>query len=205
MRHSLLRNSILILLILFLTLFFSSIESTAQIKLGWDPNPEPDVAGYRLYYGTASEAYTHRINVGNVTTYALHGLSYGVTYYFALTAYNQFGESDYSNEVSGTIIETVSTPNVLSGATNGITRKSYSYTTGGSTSSLGNRVQYQFEWNGNGITKLSAWGAATRWKRWPAAGTYNVRARARSSVYKNVVSNWSGSLSVTISAPTPNP
>jgi hypothetical protein len=191
----------IIFTILFLT---SSIESVAQIRLGWDPNPEPDVAGYRLYYGTASGTYTHRINVGNATTYTAHGLSYGATYYFAVTAYNQSGESGYSNEVSGMIIETVSTPNVLSGVTDGIRRKSYSYTTGGSTSSLGNRVQYQFEWNGNGITKLSTWGAATRRKRWPAAGTYNVRARARSSVYKNVVSNWSGPLSVTISAPTPN-
>jgi hypothetical protein len=205
MRHCFLRNSIVILLILFLTLLFSSIESTAQIKLGWAPNPEPNVAGYRLYYGTASGAYARRIDVGNVTTYMAHGLSYGVTYYFALTAYDQSGESGYSNEVSGMVVETVSTPNVLSGVTNGITKKSYSYTTGGSTSSLGNRVQYQFEWNGNGITKLSAWGAATRGKRWPAAGTYNVRARARSTAHKNVVSNWSGSLSVTISAPAPNP
>lgn len=203
MRHSLLRNSIVIPLILFLTLLFASIESAAQIKCVWDPNPEPpDVAGYRLYYGTASRTYTVRIDVGNVTTYMVDGLSLGVTYYFALTAYNQFGESSYSDEVSGMITETVSTPNVLSGVTNGITGQLYSYRTGGSTSSLGNRVQYQFEWNGDGSTNLSTWGSAPRWKTWTAAGTYNVRARARSTVNKNVVSNWSGSLSVTISEST---
>ncbi len=203
MHRSLLRNSILILLILFLTLLFSSIESLAQFTLTWDPNPEP--VQYRLYYGTASQDYMAWINVGNVTTYKVHGLSYGVTYYFALTSYNQWGESDYSNEVSGMVIETVSTPNVLSGATNCIIRKLYSYKTGGSTSNLGNSVQYQFEWSGNGSTDLSTWGSNVRWKKWTAAGTYNVRARARSTVHKNVASNWSGSLSVTIGALTPNP
>jgi hypothetical protein len=137
----------------------------------------------------------------------VNDLSLGVTYYFAVTAYNQFAESGYSNEVSGMIpatpmsTEAVSTPNVLSGVTNGIKGKLYSYKTGGSTSNLGKSVQYQFEWNGNGRIKLSDWGPATRWKAWPAAGAYNVRARARSTVNKNVVSNWSGSLSVTISAP----
>ena len=203
MDHSPLRNFVITCLILFILLVLFPFDSTAQIKLAWDP-PETDssVIGYKVYYGTASRTYTVRIKVGNVTTYMMHRLSHGVTYYFAVTAYNRFGESGYSNEVSGMITETVSTPNALSGVTNGITRKLHSYRTGGSTSSLGNRVQYQFDWNGDGGTNLSTWGSGTRWKTWTAAGTYNVRARARSTVNKNVVSNWSGSLSVTISAST---
>jgi hypothetical protein len=151
-----------------------------------------------MYYGTASRTYTVRINVGNATTYTVKRLSQGVTYYFAVTAYNQFGESSYSNEVSAMIIETVNTPNVLSGPSSGLTRKVYTYKTGGSASNLGHRVQYQFDWNGDGSTNLSTWGSATRRKRWTAAGTYNVRARARSTTNKNAVSNWVGPLPVTI-------
>jgi hypothetical protein len=203
MDHSFLRNFVITCLILFILLVLFPFDSAGQIKLAWDP-PETDssLIGYKVYYGTTSRTYAVQIKLGNVTTCMVQRLSHGVTYYFAVTAYNRFGESSYSNEVSGMITETVSTPNVLSGVTNGVTRKLYSYGTGGSTSSLGNRVQYQFDWNGDGGTNLSTWGSATRWKTWTAADTYNVRARARSTANKNVVSNWSGSLSVTISAST---
>jgi hypothetical protein len=103
MRHSFLRNSIVIFLILLLTLLFSSIESMAQVKLAWDPNTEPDLAGYQVYYGTASGNYGYSIDVGNVATYTLMGLTQGVTYYIAVTAYDSAdNESAYSNEVSYT-------------------------------------------------------------------------------------------------------
>ena len=200
--HSPLRNLAICCLILFILLVFP-FDSASQIKLAWDP-PKTDskVTGYIVYYGIASRTYTVRKKVGNVTTCTVRRLSPGVTYYFAVTACNRFGESGYSNEISGMFTETVSTPTLLSGPTSGIPRKSYSYRTGGSTSSLGNRVQYQFDWNGDGSTDLSTWGSATRSKAWTAAGTYNVRARARSAVNKDVVSNWLGSLSVVISAST---
>ncbi len=197
--HSPVRNFFITCLILFIPLGLSPSDAAAQIKLSWDPSDTgPSAVGYNVYYGTASQTYTHRIDVGNVTTYTVKRLSQGVTYYFTVTAYNQFGESSYPNEVSGMIIETVSTPTVLSGPTSGITRKSYTYRTRGSTSNLRHRVQYQFDWNGDGSTDLSTWGSPTRHKSWPAPGTYNVRARARSTANKNVVSNWVGPLPVTI-------
>jgi hypothetical protein len=68
--------------------------------LAWDPNTDPDLAGYRLYYGAASGTYGPPLTLGRVTTYSLSGLGPG-TYYFAVTAYNATGEeSGYSNEVS---------------------------------------------------------------------------------------------------------
>jgi len=192
-------NSIVISLILSLTLLFSSIESVAQIKLAWDPNTEPDVAGYRVYYGTASRNYGAPINVGNATTYTLNGLSPAVVYYIAVTAYNTANyESAYSNEVSGQITETVSRPTVLGGPTSGITGTSNTYTAGGSYSNLQHSVQFQFDWKGD-ATDLSPWGSATQSKTWTVAGTYNVRARARCATHTSVVSSWTGSLSVTIS------
>jgi len=61
-----------------------------------------------------------------------------VTYYIAVTAYDTANyESDYSNEVSGQITETVSLPPVLGGSTSGTTGISNTYTTGGSSSNLG--------------------------------------------------------------------
>ncbi len=62
-----------------------------------------DLAGYKVYYGTASGNYTEVKDVGNVTTVSideLPGIQSGI-WYFAVTAYDTSGnESDYSNEVS---------------------------------------------------------------------------------------------------------
>jgi len=168
--------------------------------LAWDPNTEPDVAGYWIYYGTASRSYTYSIDVGNVTTYTLQGLTQGVTYYIALTAYDSANnESDYSNEVSGRVTETVSTPNVLNGPTSGATGQPCTYTAGGSSSTLGHVVEYQFDWKGDG-SDLSSWGSATQSKTWNAAGTYNVRARARCVTHTSAVSSWFGVLPVNIAS-----
>jgi len=73
---------------------------SAQVTLIWDPNTEPDTAGYRIYYGLLSDQYSISIDAGNQTSYTLSNLGDGKTYYFAATAYDQYGdESDFSNEV----------------------------------------------------------------------------------------------------------
>ena len=69
-----------------------------KITLAWDA--EAGAAGYKIYYGTASDSYTTAVNVGNVTTYPLT-LADGHTYYLAATAYDSANaESDFSNEIS---------------------------------------------------------------------------------------------------------
>ena len=88
----------------------SSTGSSNSATITWDApttnadgTPLTDLAGYKLYYGTSSGNYSVAIDVGNVTTFKVDGLSSG-TYYFAVTAYDASGnESDYSNEVSKTI------------------------------------------------------------------------------------------------------
>ena len=71
-----------------------------QANLIWDPNSEPDLAGYKIYYGTSSNNYNSVVDVGNHTTYTLSGLQAGKTYYISATAYNLKGlESGYSNEI----------------------------------------------------------------------------------------------------------
>jgi len=80
---------------------FTVLENQlVQTTLEWDPNIEPDLAGYKLYYGSSSGDYPYSVDVGNQTTYTLTDLEADKTYYIAATAYNTTGlESDYSNEV----------------------------------------------------------------------------------------------------------
>lgn len=80
--------------------------SAAQITVIWDPNTEPELAGYKVYYGTTSRNYGQTVDVGNAVICALNGLTEGQTYYIAITAYDASGfESEYSCEVMGTIAQ----------------------------------------------------------------------------------------------------
>ncbi len=77
-----------------------------SLRLSWaapatnvDGTPCTDIAGYRIYYGTASGVYSSVINAGKVLSYQIDGLAGGTTYYVAVTAYDATGaESGYSNE-----------------------------------------------------------------------------------------------------------
>jgi hypothetical protein len=69
-----------------------------HITLQWDRNPEPDIAGYNVYYGRISGEYTRGKRVTDTT--AVIGVRGSTTYYFAVTAYNTNGiESELSEEV----------------------------------------------------------------------------------------------------------
>ncbi len=66
--------------------------------------PLISLAGYKVYYGTAPGVYTS-IDVGNVSSYQVVGLTKGQIYYFTVTDYDANGvESDYSTVVSKLII-----------------------------------------------------------------------------------------------------
>lgn len=72
-----------------------------RLTLAWNRNPEPDVVGYRLYYGFAPREYVWTNDVPGQATTATVALPLGgVTYHFAVTAYNDQGiESEYSDEI----------------------------------------------------------------------------------------------------------
>jgi hypothetical protein len=87
----------------------TSAGSTSAAGLGctvagrW--HPHPNLAGYKLYYGSQSGQYPTMIPVGMTTTYTATNLSAGQTYYFATKAYDSTGtESAFSNEVSVTLL-----------------------------------------------------------------------------------------------------
>ena len=108
--------------LLILTSFFllpSSGLYAAQVTLAWDPSTDPNVTGFRVFYGTSSHSYPFKNDAGKNTTFTLSNLQDGATYYFVVTAYNSSGiESQFSNEVSGVAgagkgdsIPTISDPN----------------------------------------------------------------------------------------------
>jgi hypothetical protein len=359
MKHYPLKTSIILIIVYAIFMGVLPFAWAAQIGLAWDANGESDLAGYKVYYGTASQSYGTPINVGNVTSYTLTGLTQGQTYYVSVTAYDTSNyESNHSSEVSGAatdpaqsvaitiatsptslsitvdgtsytapqtfnwtagsshsigvtspqgtsttrrvfsswsdagaqshsitvpssaatytaafatqhalatsvspsgagtvspsgtnwynsgtsvslsatasagysfsnwsgslthstnptsitldqpksvtanfsaVAETITVPSVPSGPSSGTTGVSYAFTTGGASSSLSDSLEYQFDWKGDG-TDLSSWGSTSQSKTWTAAGTYAVRARARCATHTSVLSSWSSSLSVLISA-----
>jgi hypothetical protein len=75
-----------------------------SVRLAWDANAEPDLAGYVIVYGTQSNAYPNSVDVGRTTQWEVTGLTDGVTYFFAVLAYNIAGlRGPLSNEVSTTV------------------------------------------------------------------------------------------------------
>jgi hypothetical protein len=81
-----------------------SAAQAASVDLEWDPNPEPELAGYKIYWDTSTTNFNSSKDVGKTTTATISGLVEGTTYYFAATAYDGNGnESGYSNQISYTV------------------------------------------------------------------------------------------------------
>jgi hypothetical protein len=89
----------------------SQTGGAGSVSLAWnvpttyvDGTPAAGMVGFKVYYGTASRTYTHIIDVKTEPSCTVNSLAPG-TYYFAITAYDSSGiESDYSNELSKTIL-----------------------------------------------------------------------------------------------------
>jgi hypothetical protein len=97
------------LLLCFISFIHSSRAFAGSATLSWnaptthtDGTPFTDLAGYKLYYGTSSGNYSTAVSLNSTaTTTQVNNLTDGLTYYFAVTAYDSSGiESTYSNEVS---------------------------------------------------------------------------------------------------------
>ena len=92
------------LLLASLLLLFPLTAQTvyaAQIRVGWHASPDPDVAGYRIYYGLASRTYSYVVDVGLHTSCVIAGLNAEKDYFFAAKSCNTSGiESDLSEEIA---------------------------------------------------------------------------------------------------------
>jgi hypothetical protein len=94
--------------------------------------------------------------------------------------------------------ETVSSPQPPSGTNIASWRQAVNFSTGGSTTSLGEVVEYQFDW---GDGQQSSYGGPMQSHFWNAGGTFAIKARARSQLRSGRVSDWSGAVLLSVPAP----
>ena len=94
-------------LVLGLSLGAPAIASAATVTLAWNANPESNIGGYVLVYGTTPGSYSGSVDVGNTTTRAISSLTAGTRYYFAVRAYNT---SDVSGPLSIEVNEIAADP-----------------------------------------------------------------------------------------------
>ena len=89
-----------------LQIAFFARALAGDINLQWDP--VPGAVGYHVYYGTQSHTYGQFLTAGG-TSATVAGLQDCQTYYLAVKAYNDAGESPtFSNELTGWPRPTVS-------------------------------------------------------------------------------------------------
>jgi hypothetical protein len=72
----------------------------ADLKISWQPNNEPDLAGYFVYYGEQTGFYNYRLATGPQAEYTIRDLKPGATYFIAVTAVDTAGnESAFSEQI----------------------------------------------------------------------------------------------------------
>lgn len=77
------------LLVLGVLLTATPALAQSSVTLAWDPNPEPDIAGYTVSWGTRPGVFTASADVGNNTQWTVSGLDRHQRYYFTVQAYNE--------------------------------------------------------------------------------------------------------------------
>lgn len=104
-------------ILIFFALFFLvfknlKIEPTlGSASLSWNENKEPDLAGYKVYYGINPRSadcpkggYEKVVDAGKNVQYNISNLEPGKTYYFSVTSYNTSKkESCFSPEMKKVI------------------------------------------------------------------------------------------------------
>ncbi|MGH9309326.1 MAG: fibronectin type III domain-containing protein [Vicinamibacterales bacterium] len=127
----------------------SGVAQAATLRLAWDRNPETDVTGYRVRYGTSSRSYTVTIDVGNRTDFAVPNLAQGVRYYIAVQAYNRAGVSSaLSAEVNGVAVldGSATAANILLGQGRFADQGGYFAVHGGQEFSFGSNAFARVPW-----------------------------------------------------------
>jgi hypothetical protein len=83
----------------FIILSYNNLFA-AQIKITFDPSPDPRAIGHKIFYGKSTN-FSNVEDLGSATTYLTPDLEEEVLYYFAAKAYDKYGnESAFSNILS---------------------------------------------------------------------------------------------------------
>lgn len=81
-----------------------AVVNAGTISLAWDTVTHPDLAGYRVYYGTSSGSYPQWLDVGTSPQATLDSLADCTNYYVAVKARGVDGVSEsplFSSEIVG--------------------------------------------------------------------------------------------------------
>lgn len=87
-----------------------SMAYSESVTLMWDPNPEPEVIGYNIYfknhinedYQLTSEIFESDFDNPLYPEVTFWGLNVNLVYYYVATAFSSDDESAYSSEVQWT-------------------------------------------------------------------------------------------------------
>lgn len=183
----------------------ASAQTQTSVSLAWDPCSGSGIAGYRVYWGSASHTYTNTTDVGNAAKATLSGLKAGGTYYCAVSSYSSSGlESPLSTELVYTCPNTTTPPVVaLTSPTSGskfttpaTINLAAAVTANGHTI---NKVQFY-----SGSTLLGERTAAPYTYTWTSAsaGTYSLSATA---LYDGGATVSCAPVSITVAAGLPAP
>ena len=109
----------LVLIGFLITLLWSTSVLSADVTLAWDPNSEPDLNGYSVYfrkdtpgppYDVAGDLSLSDLNNSHAPSFVVSGLEKGFRYYFAVTARDTAGnESTFSDAVCADVGDTITT------------------------------------------------------------------------------------------------
>jgi hypothetical protein len=99
---------------IFLLLLFVSMGYAGQATVSWvaptineNGTPLTDLAGFKIYYGTATGKYTEVLNIDNKNTTSATFVLPNGNWFFAATAYNAAkAESKLSLEVMKPVVAT---------------------------------------------------------------------------------------------------
>lgn len=144
------------------------------VSLSWIPNPEPNIAGYKLHFGSSSRTYVTVLNVGAVPSAPLPPMILGRTYYVALSAYDT---ANRESPLSAELVVTASPPAPVAD-------------TGFATSSAGQgALQWRYAKAASSTTDRFVIESSNDLKTWLPAGSLTPGAAVRSDaqwIYFNV-------------------
>ena len=78
-----------------------------QVRLMWNPNTEPDLAGYRIYWSAAADGPYELMASTRVNRFVDQDVDNGVTYFYAVTAVD---EADNESELSRDLVRDTPRP-----------------------------------------------------------------------------------------------
>jgi len=176
----------------------SSTEPNGDtIKYGWDWDGDNNVDEWTDYYGSGQ------------TATATHAWNSVGTYNVKVKAKDIFGdESVFSpaTQVTITVGNPPNKPTTPTGNTQGLHKKSYSYSTSTTDPNPGDKIYYKFEWDDLSPTywigPFDSGESASASHTWDEPGTYDVKVKAKDLAGSE--SEWSNTITVEMGNTAPD-